>query len=157
MIKSINRTEIIIRIRSLILFISTVTMHFLVLCTLVVLVIMVNFGYIHGATCLCSCCSGISCTATSVGNITVTSCSSCIASLCQSTYSSTCVSVNGVTSSSCVSSNIATTSSSSYVNNGTSYYSAGSSDAHTFFKSIYRTFSMAIISFPILIYQKIKW
>ncbi len=148
MIKSINRTEIIIIIRSLILFISTATMHFLVLCTLVVLVIIVNFGYIHGATCLCSCCSGSSCTATSVGNITVTSCSSCLNSLCQSTYSSTCVSVNGITSSSCASSNSATTS---------SYYSATSSDAHTFFKSIYRTLSMAIISFPILIYQKIKW
>ncbi len=137
MIKSINRTEIIIIIRSLILFISTATMHFLVLCTLVVLVIMVNFGYIHGATCLCYCCSGIGCTATSTGNITVTSCSSCSSSLCQSTYSSTCVSVNGVTSSSCVA--------------GTS------SDAHTFFKPIYATLSMVIMSFPILIYQKVKW
>jgi hypothetical protein len=124
---------------------------------------MVNIGYIHGDACICNCCN-LPCTATNVGNITVTSCSSCLPSLCQSTYSSACGgSVNVLVASSCVSGNSATTTTnsssggSSYVNNGASYYSAASSsDAHTFFKSIYRTLSMTIISFPILIYQKIK-
>ncbi len=138
MIKSINRAEISNIIHFLYSrFISTSTsiMRFLIQCTLVVIVIMAHFGYIHSATCLCYCCSGIGCTATSTGNISVTSCSSCASSLCQSTYSSTCVSVNGVTSSSC---------------------SAGS-DAPTLFKPIYATLATVMMSFSILIYRQIKW
>jgi hypothetical protein len=100
----------------------------------------------HGATCLCTCCSGNGCTATSTGNITVTSCSTCASSLCQSTYSSTCVAVNGVTSSSC-----------SSINSVTNSTSATGSDAHAFFKPMYATLSTAMMSFSILIYQKIKW
>ncbi len=96
---------------------------------------MANIGYATGSTCLCTCCSGIGCTATLVGNVTVSSCSSCGSSLCQSSYSSTCVSVNGQTSSSCVNS---------------------SSGADTLFDSIYRTLAMVIVSLSLLMYQKIK-
>jgi hypothetical protein len=120
-------------------------MHFLALCTLVILVAMASIGCANGSTCLCYCCNtGGSCTPTSAGNTTVSSCSSCTSSLCQSTYNSACVSVNGVTSSSCVSS-----SSGGGSSNVTS-------SAHTLFEPTYRTLAMAIVSFPILVYWEIK-
>ncbi len=110
---------------------------------------MANIGYTIGSTCLCDCCSGSSCTATSVGNITVTLCSSCNNQLCQSTYSSTCVSVNGITISSCsqTQSNSSTQSS-----NGTQ-----SNSGRTFFEPLYGTLVMVVVSFSTLIYQKIQW
>jgi hypothetical protein len=110
-------------------------MHFLALCTLVILVAMANIGYANGSTCQCSCCRGFGCNPTSAGSTTVASCSSCVPALCQSTYSSTCVPVNGATSA----------------------YCAESNDAHTLFEPIYGTLAMIIMSFSILIYQKIKW
>jgi hypothetical protein len=171
---SINVSETIFRthssFRQLNFFTSTTTMHFLTLCTLVILVAISIIGCANGSTCQCICCtfSGNFCNAALVGNITVSSCSSCDNSLCQSTYSSTCVSTGGMTSYNCVSnsgtttstsvSNSGTTTSTSVSNSGTTSSSGvgSSSGADTLFEPIYRTFTMIVMSFPLLMYQKIQ-
>ena len=106
-------------------------MHCLTLCTLVIFMIIATISYANGATCKCTCCSGIGCTATSAGEFTVSSCSACTNSQCQSSYSSTCVTSNGVTSSSCV-----------------------DSGANILFEPMYRTILTTAMFIQLLMYQK---
>jgi hypothetical protein len=114
-------------------FSSTATMHMLVLYTLVMVAIVVNIGYVNGATCTCSCCIGTNCIPIFVGRISVSYCSSCTSSLCRTAYSTRCLTSSGVTR----------------------YYCSQSNDARRFFEASYQTTLMVMISLAFLIYRKI--
>lgn len=95
--------------------------------------------YTNGVVCQCFCCKyvGTDCLWNFAANTTVQSCLSCNPLLCQSTYNSSCVLINGRINSTCI-------------ENGTS---GGNSS----FLSLYSTFIIAIVSFLMLINQKIKY
>jgi len=118
-----------------ILLISIAIMYFPVLCTLLISVVIFNIGYTDGSTCQCFCCLNSTCNTTHVGDISTSSCSNCTDTLCESTYNSTCNPTNGTINSSCITSD----------------------GIHILFEPIYGTLAMIIISFLILIYQRIEW
>ncbi|CAF3760576.1 unnamed protein product [Rotaria socialis] len=110
---------------------------------------MASIGYIDGSTCVCGCCAGFNCNAINVGNTTVSSCYNCNSALCQSTYYSTCADANTITAS-CVSGSSSSSSSSSSASSSQHQGSRG------LFKPTSNTLTVAIVSFSISIYWKIK-
>lgn len=84
-------------------FTSMATTHFLIVCAVAIVVAVVNFGYVNGATCSCYCCGGSSCNTTLAGTITQSSCSTCNSTLCISNFTSSCFSSNATVTTTCTS------------------------------------------------------